>query len=136
MFQFFNRKSQDIELAHKLRLMEIENDALRQRLRDSVVVVDPGMDDPIPTDSEAREAYAERYASFHDEILEKKLKHMIAVVREQLDGFGWDGLAYDTLPEGMSRQERDAFFRGTSNAFRLLLEYGERMRGEALQDKE
>lgn len=126
MFNFF-KKQPPVDLS---KLLEIENEALRARLRESVVVVDPGMDDPIPSNEEARQAYVDRYASFHDDILEEKLKHMIAVVREQLDGFGWDGLPYDTLPYGMSRIERDAFFRGTSNAFRLLLEYGEQMRSE------
>jgi hypothetical protein len=129
MFSFFKQKP-TIDERDKLKLLEIENEMLRQRLKDSVVVVDPGIDDPIPTDEDSRQAYVERYASFHDDFLEKKLKHMIAQVREQLDGFGWDGLPYDTLPQGMSRIERDAFFRGTSNALRLLLEYGEQMRSE------
>lgn len=124
------KKKVSITSGDRLRLLEIENEALRRRLRETVVVVDPGMDDPIPSDEDARKGYVERYAAFHDDVLEEKLKHMIAQVREQLDGFGWDGLPYDTLPAGMSRQERDAFFRGTSNAFRLLLEYGERMRSE------
>jgi len=126
----FFRKKAKIEDHDKLKLLEIENEMLRKRLKESIVVVDPGMDDPIPGGEIGRRAYVERYASFHDDFLEKKLKHMIAQVREQLDGFGWDGLAYDTLPHGMSRQERDAFFRGTSNALRLLLEYGEQMRSE------
>lgn len=129
MYNPFKRKK-IIEDDSRLKLLEIENEMLRKRLRDTVVVVDPGMDDPIPNNEDARRIYVERYSSFHDDILEDKLKHMIAQVREQLDGFGWDGLPYDTLPNGMTRQERDAFFRGTSNALRLLLEYGERMRGE------
>ena len=129
MFSFL-RKKLTIDERDRLRLLELENEMLRGRLKDSIVVVDPGIDDPIPRDDEQRRAYVERYANFHDECLEKKFKHMIAQVREQLDGFGWDGLAYDTLPQGMSRQERDAFFRGTSNALRLLLEYGEQMRNE------
>jgi len=124
------KKKEAIANGSRVKLLEIENEMLRKRLRDTVVVVDPGMDDPIPDDNDGRRAYVERYASFHDDILEDKLKHMIAQVREQLDGFGWDGLPYDTLPQGMTRQERDAFFRGTSNALRLLLEYGERMRSE------
>lgn len=129
MFNFF-KKQPSIEISSRLKLLEIENEALRTRLRESVVAVDPGMDDPIPRNEEARRGYVERYASFHDEVLEDKLKHMIAQVREQLDGFGWDGLPYDTLPHGMSRVERDAFLRGTSNACRLLLEYGDQMRSE------
>ncbi len=129
MFSFL-RKKLTIDERDRLKLLEIENEMLRKRLKDSIVVVDPGMDDPIPSNEDGRRAYVERYANFHDDFLERKLKHMIAQVREQLDGFGWDGLAYDTLPQGMSRQERDAFFRGTSNALRLLLEYGEQMRSE------
>lgn len=103
-----------------------------ERSRGKIVpIIEVGVNDPEPTDETQREAYVAEYARFFDTYLEKKLKHLIAYVREDLDWNGWpDTTRPSGLPNGMSKAEYDWFLRGTSNAFRLLLEYGEQMKAE------
>ena len=112
--------------------LRLEVDALQKKRRTVIPIIEVGINDPEPTDEKQRQSYVTEFANFFDALLQKKLKHLIAQVREDLDWSGYRNRDYPTgLPEGMTRAEFDAYLRGTSNAFRVLLEYGEQMRAEA-----
>lgn len=111
--------------------LRFENEALQKRRRNVIPIIEVGVTDPEPLDQEARKTYAAEFSRFFENLLEKKLKHLIAQVREDLDWSGWKTYEHpEGLAHGMTRAEFDAYLRGTSNAFRLLLEYGEQMRAE------
>lgn len=94
-----------------------------------VRVLSTGTGDVEPTDEKARAAYVASASNFYSEILEKKIMQMIAQVREELDtSFIAD------LPLGLNRHGYDNFLRGTSNAFKLLMDWGEQMKGEHLSN--
>lgn len=115
------------ELKRGLRLVKLERDELLDKVNatKSVQIIKADHQDPAPTDEGARAAYMANFSRLHVDFLKPKLYHMIADVREELD---WSGQPDDRHPNpllGMNRAEYDAYLRGTSNAFRLLLEYGE-----------
>ena len=87
-------------------------------------IMSAGTGDVEPTDEKARKDYVASAANFYDAILEKKLMQMIAEVRELEDTIFID------VPRGMNRIQYDFVLKGTSNAFKLLTEWGERMKGE------
>lgn len=99
------------------------------QIRKTVRVLDPRSADPEPTDINARKEYVAEVANFFDGIGEKKVLHMIATVREQLDDVWTSG-----PPPGMTRYDYDNFLRGTSNAFKVLLDWADLMRGEHAQN--
>ncbi len=91
----------------------------------TIPVVKVNHEDPAPTDEGARSSYMSNFSKFYVDLLKPKIFHLIAQVREELD---WNGLPNEEKRYGlvgMSRVEFDAFLRGTSNAFKLLLEYGD-----------
>lgn len=99
--------------------------------RKALRLMDVSIADPIPTDVDQRKAYVREVAQFFSVYGEKKLMQMISFVREELD---WSGLidshhSKEAL-NGMSRQQYDWLMRGTSNAFKLLLDWGNIMQGE------
>lgn len=111
--------------------LRFELEAMRKSRRTVIPIIEVGINDPEPVDQEQRERYVSEFNRFFEELLGRKLKHLIAQVREDLDWSGWKDTEHaGGLPEGMTRGEYDAYLRGTSNAFRLLLEYGEQMKAE------
>jgi len=110
-------KQREDELRSKIILAES-----RQAKSARVIAADVG--DPEPRDEEQRMDYVAQAANFYDAILEQKLLQMIAQVREQEDTI------FAEVPPGMTRVEYDYVLKGTSNAFKLLMDWGEIMRGE------
>jgi len=96
----------------------------------TVRVIAAGIGDPEPTDSKSRADYVAQVSNF-SEILEPKLLQMIAVVREEMDGLHPKAGGY---PAGMSRFDYDNYLRGTTNAFKLLLDWGDLLKGEHLNN--
>ncbi len=99
-----------------------------EALRRSVKVIDANIGDVEPTDTKARAAYVASASNFYTEILEKKMLQMIATVRDELDS------VVGSTPYGMTRFDHDNFLRGTTNAFKLLMDWGEQMKGEHLSN--
>lgn len=110
----------------RLKAENLRKDAL---IRKNVEVLDPRSADPEPQDTTSRRDYVAQVANFFDGIGERKVLHMIAEVRERLDDV-WISVP----PTGMSRYDYDNFLRGTSNAFKILLDWADIMRGEHAQN--
>jgi len=92
-------------------------------------IIDAGIGDPAPTEEKEYERYCARIADV-SELLKPKLMQMIAMIREELD---WSGLVDGTHPveflNNISRERYDDLLRGTSNAFRLVLDWLEFIQG-------
>lgn len=100
--------------------------SLEKRTGRAMQIMNAGVGDPEPTDSKARASYVAEASNFYEGILEAKLLQMTAQVRELLD------TVYQDLPKGMDRTRFDDMLRGTSNAFKLLMDWGNQMKGEHL----
>jgi len=123
----FDWKMLHSNLETELKVLKMERTELLNKINapKSVQIVKADQQDPAPTDDGARAAYMANFARLHTDYLGPKLLHMIANVREELD---WNGMPNDEHRYGlvgMTRTEYDAYLRGTSNAFKLLLEYGD-----------
>lgn len=105
-----------------------ELSVLKEKLARTLPVVDPTTGNPEPMDHDQRVGYVARVAGFHREVLEAKIIHMIAQVREQQDTIHLE------LPTGYTRAEYDLILRGTSNGLKLLLDWGDIMVGEHLNN--
>lgn len=75
-------------------------------------VVDINIADPSPGERVARKEYISRAAAFHKDILDEKLKSMMAEVRHEL-----------TMVDNTSKM--DDILKGTNNALLLLQDWGE-----------
>lgn len=125
------------DLRRENEILRFENIALEKTQRRPIMVVDPATADPVPTDINERKKYVETFCNLYVDFLEKKLIHLIAEVREELDWSGWNDYNHSNgLPNGMTRDQYDAYLRGTSNAYRNLMEYGRQMKSENLANKE
>lgn len=91
-------------------------------------VIDTSIGDVEPSDGAARASYVASASNFYTGILEKKLMQMIAQIREEMDTVS------NPIPYGMTRAEYDHYLRGTSNAFKLLMDHYERLKGEHLSN--
>lgn len=98
------------------------------RLNRVVKVIAANIGDVEPTDQKARKDYVAQATNFYDAILEEKLLQMIAQVREQEDTI------FTEIPAGMTRNEYDYVLKGTSNAFKTLMDWGESMKAERTAD--
>lgn len=110
----------------KNRLLELEINGKDAAAKKRIRVMATGVGDVEPTDVEARAKYTIAASNFYIEILEPKLLQMIATAREELDN-----VHILNIPLGMDRKDYDNVLRGTSNAFKLLMDWGELMKGEA-----
>lgn len=130
-----------IEISHlrgQIGLIENDNKKVRneltalkaERYRDknlrkrTLEIISANVGDPTPTDDKARERYVAQVSVFFDDYLEKKLFQMIAQVRECEDQ------VFQEVPQGMDRTRYDDLLRGTSNAYRNLLDWGTEMKNE------
>lgn len=112
-----------------------ENNRLRveligkeEKLKRLVVLIDMSSGDVEPTDEGQRRNYVAKASNFYSEILEKKLMQLIAQTREEMDSI------LNSVPYGMTRADYDNYLRGTSNAFKLLMDYYEMLKGEHLSN--
>jgi hypothetical protein len=96
-------------------------------LKKSIAIVDARVGDPEPQGSD-RKDYVMSVTNFYTDIGKKKLHHLIAVTRENLDQI------YQDLPPGIDRTRYDDFLRGTSNAFKVLIDWFELLQGEHNQN--
>lgn len=103
--------------------------AAQQKVKRALPLVQVNVSDPQPSDEKKFEAHAREWARFHEDFLAPKLNHLIALAREELDWSGMPSAGHETgLPEGMERRDYDWLMRGTSNAFKMLLDYGLEMK--------
>lgn len=117
----------------EIQRLKLELSAAQKKRRQTVPVLEIGIDMPEPKTEEERMKWAGEWARFYNTYLKQVLLHKIALVREELDWSGYrDNFHQAGLPDGMTRSEYDIYLRGTSNAFRLLNEYGEQMVAEDL----
>lgn len=131
VLDWFHGVKDDSWKDREINRLKIELFSLERARGKIVPIIEVGINDPEPRDQEQRKVYVAEFSRFFETYLEQKLKHLIAYVREDLDWNGWpDTTRPAGLPNGMSKAEYDWFLRGTSNAFRLLLEYGEQMKAE------
>lgn len=103
----------------KAKLIEAESSTGR-----AIKVLRAGVGDVEPADEKKRKDYVAAASNFYIDILEPKLMQMIAQVREKQDTI------FSEVPAGMVRAEYDWILKGTSNAFKLLMDWGDQMRGE------
>lgn len=104
----------------------LENLELRNGIQKRISVIDVRAGDPVPNNEDDRRLYVGKYADFHKTYLETKLYQLIGAVREALD----TSKVADDFPLFTSRSDYDSYLRGTSNAFKLLLDFGEQMNNE------
>lgn len=132
-YGYIERKDFDIAMAAKneviaenqlLRAEILGKDALNKRAQK---VIDTNIGDVEPVDEKARREYVAAASNFYSDILEKKLRQLIAQIREELDSLG-------PVPFGMNRADYDNYLRGTSNAFKLLMDYYDQIKGEHLSN--
>lgn len=111
------------------KALKTENAKLQSRLAQKLekasvpklIQVDYFVDDPSPSDTEARKEYVGRTAGFFKDVLEPKLQHMISILQKELSN-------------PMASRETDLFTKATINAFSLLLDWGDEMVGEQLEN--
>lgn len=114
----------------KIAVLEGQNLALEARLKRALPLISVGTGDPEPTSEKERAAWVREWAAFFPSFLEPKLMRLISEAREELDWSGMPDASHSGLPSGMSREHYDWMMRGTSNAFRLLIDYGKLMMSE------
>lgn len=119
-------RTQYDELQKDRDRLYVEGLKLRANTQQRIDIIDPSIEDPTPVNEDERRVYVTRYSELHTSFLQKKLFHLIGAVREALDT---TKMAED-FPLFTSRSEYDSYLRGTSNAFKLLLDYGEQMVNE------
>lgn len=100
----------------------------RARLVRSNEIIAAEVGDIEPDAGDKRKEYVAQASNFYTAILKDKMLQMIAQVREMLDTH------VEEVPPGMTRAEHDNFLRGTSNAFKLLMDWGDRMTGEHMEN--
>lgn len=115
------RANDNFSEVQRLRAELIGKEALMSRAR---AVVAANVGDVEPSEEKARREYVASASNFYQEILEPKLLQMIAEIRELEDTI------FTAVPTGMSRIEYDYILKGTSNAFKLLMDWGTAMVGE------
>lgn len=94
----------------------------------AVRIISSDIGDVEPIDEKARARYVASASNFYSEILEQKLMQMIAQTREEMDTI------LNSVPYGMTRADYDNYLRGTSNAFKLLMDHYEMLKGEHLSN--
>lgn len=119
------------ELVREIEVLKAERMGDDYSKRKAVRLMEVSIADPIPSDEESRKRYVREVATFYSDIFEKKIMQMISFVREELD---WSGLTDQNHPashlNGMTREQYDWLMRGTSNSFKLLLDWGKDMQSE------
>lgn len=116
-------------LGQERDLLQVKVTTLENARKRAVKVIETGVGDPEPNDSKERSEYVGLVSNFYQGILEAKLRHMIAVIREEQDT-----IFIGSVPEGMTRAEYDLVLKGTSNGFKLLMEWGELLSGEHVRN--
>ena len=113
------KKDNSIEsLKQELDKVLIQVRTLKNALEEkNKVKIDVMVRDPVPSDSEARNAYVARVAGFFVDILEPKLKHMISN-------------SYFVLEDTNNSQNVDNMLKGAIYAFREILLWGETLTNE------
>ena len=122
-----DKQIQDLQLTNsKMRVELLGKDG---RVQKAVALMNAATGDIEPIDTDQRKDFVAQVSNAFDVFLEKKLTQLIAVIREELDR------VHDvSLPAGMDRTRYDDFLRGSSNACKLLLDWGELLKGEHRQN--
>lgn len=116
--------------ADENRILRTEIDRLKAELlgkerllSKKVAIVDATVGDPEPQGKD-RADYVMQVSNFYNGIGKKKLLHLVAITRENLDD------VYQDMPPGMDRTRFDDLLRGSSNAFKTLMDWFELLEGE------
>jgi hypothetical protein len=119
-----------IEKDHEIEDLKLEKQILETELlgkerllAKKIAIVDATVGDPEPQGAD-RAGYVMQVANFYEGIGRKKLLHLIAATREDLD------TVHQNLPPGMDRTRYDDYLRGTSNAMKFLMDWFELLSGE------
>ncbi len=110
--------------ARQTDTLKAELMGLDARSKRVVKVIAADIGDVEPQDEKKRKDYVAAASNFYLEVLEPKLLQMTAQVREEEDTI------FLNVPPGLSRAEYDYVLKGTSNAFRSLMDWGEQMKAE------
>lgn len=108
-------------LVNKNRVLEMEVISLRKKEEEAKPIFDFNIGDPIPG-GEARKGYVASVAGFYKDILEPKLKQMIAV-------------SYTMLEETSNDRDFDLILKGVVYSFRDLMKWGETMHNEQVANQ-
>lgn len=103
------------ELELQKRIQELENQPFR------LLKVPYNMDDPSPLSREERASYVARVAGFYKDIFETKVTHMISDLQKELSN-------------PLSSREMDIYVKATINALSLLMDWGDEMVNEQLEN--
>lgn len=125
------------ELLREIELLKLERMGDDYSKRKALRLMDVSIGDPTPDDPLKRAEYVREVGNFYSDFFEKKLLQLISFVREELD---WSGLVDDQHKlnhlNGITREQYDFLMRGTSNALKLLISWGEEMRNENSANQE
>lgn len=122
MLENFKLSEKNSRLAEELKAEHLRNQVLIDEVegfRSQEEIIDPFLGDPSPKDLEKRRAYVGAVAGLHKDILEPKLKQMIAA-------------AYVMLEDASNDREFDQSVKGTIYALREILRWGQSMVNEQL----
>lgn len=100
-------------LSLKAELIALQNERKKER---PVIAVDEG--DPSPSDTAKRRMYITQVAGFHKDILSRKIKHLVRLMREDFEKVNRDTFGY-------SQREYDLYLKGAINGFWLMYDWGE-----------
>jgi hypothetical protein len=114
-------ESQISTLDREKNILELELIALRKKEEESKPIFDFNIGDPIPG-GDARKGYVASVAGFYKDILEAKLKQMIAV-------------SYTMLEETSNDRDFDLILKGVVYSFRDLMKWGEIMYNEQVANQ-
>lgn len=132
-FKRYESREQLLERMIRDRVAEVasltrERDRLEEelvelkRLPRGAPLVDITTADPSPTDTEQRKLYVAQVAGFFTEVLEPKLKQMIANTREAMD-------------DVTNEREYDQAMKGASYALQELMRWGKAMVNEQVSNQ-
>lgn len=105
-------------LQAQIEALELENESLRAR----PAQIDPFMGDIEPKDAETRKLYVAQVAGFHKDVLDPKLRKMIASTHVMLE-------------EASNDRDTDQAIKGTLYAFRELIRWGSLMVNEHVSNQ-
>lgn len=114
-------RESNLDLVSKNRVLEMEIISLRKKEEEAKPIFDFSVADPIPG-GDARKGYVASVAGYYRDLLEPKLKQMIAV-------------AHNLLEETSNDRDFDLTIKGVVYSFRELMKWGEAMHNEQVANQ-
>lgn len=110
--------AKNIQLEEQVKSLKIELEAFRK----TIPIIDFDVKDPAPSDTKTREKYVAEVAVFHTNILIPKLRQMISVCHQLMEG-------------SENPREYDMTLKGTIYALRDILFWGDKMVNEQVANQ-